>query len=520
MRALIYLRVSTKEQAERDHTEEGFSIPAQREACARHIESLGCAVVGEYVDRGESARSAHRPQLQAMLSRIVDEGDVDTVIVHKVDRLARNLEDHVAIQAQFKRHGVRLVSVTENLEESASGKLVEGIHALMAEFYSANLASEIKKGLNQKAKMGGWPHKAPIGYRNVRETIGGRQIAHIVVDDIKGPLIAAAFELYASGEWTLERLHTELVHRGLRGSTNKPISLSTLSRTLTNKAYMGIVEWNGVENKGLHQALVSHATFDKVQELLTARAMRGTRERKHNHYLKGSLRCGVCNRQLCTQLSKGTYLYFFCLGQKNKRHGTGCQEKYVSSDLVANHVEALYQRIELPQSWLDQLRIDITTEIAERTTRSSNERKTLDAQLATARAEKHKLMNAYYAGAIDVDFLKIEQSRVTMDIAVAESRLANLGSEAEQWQAIIEKAMTFAAKCGAAYKQASDRGRRTLNKAVFESIEVRDGKVAEVKFHAPFDLLFSREKFEYERFVEMRGIEPLASALRTLRSTN
>ena len=168
MRCVIYLRVSTREQAEHGEGEEGFSIPAQREACVRHIRDKGWDLIDEYADRGESARSADRPQLQQMLARIAEDADVDAVVVHKIDRLARNMEDHVAIRALLRRRSVTLVSVTENLEETASGRLVEGIHALMAEFYSANLASEIKKGMAQKAKMGGWPHSAPLGYTNVR----------------------------------------------------------------------------------------------------------------------------------------------------------------------------------------------------------------------------------------------------------------------------------------------------------------------------------------------------------------
>ena len=150
MRCVIYLRVSIRGQAEKGEGEEGFSIPAQREACARHIRDAGWDLVDEYADRGESARSAERPQLQAMLARIAEERDVDAVVVHKIDRLARNMEDHVAIRALLRRRGVALVSVTENVEETASGRLVEGIHALMAEFYSANLAAEIKKGMVQK----------------------------------------------------------------------------------------------------------------------------------------------------------------------------------------------------------------------------------------------------------------------------------------------------------------------------------------------------------------------------------
>ena len=156
-----------------------------------------------------------------MLARIAEDGDIDAVVVHKIDRLARNMEDHVAIRALLRRRGVTLVSVTENLEETASGRLVEGIHALMAEFYSANLASEIKKGMAQKAKMGGWPHSAPLGYTNVRETIGGRQVAHIVCDPERAPHITSAFALYATGEWTIERLVQELDHRGLRNRARR-----------------------------------------------------------------------------------------------------------------------------------------------------------------------------------------------------------------------------------------------------------------------------------------------------------
>jgi len=125
VRCVIYLRVSTSEQAEGDLTEEGFSIPAQREACLRHISELGGGLVDEYSDRGESARSADRPQLQAMLRRITEDRDVDAVVVHKIDRLARNIEHHVAIRSVLRRCGVVLVSVTEKLEETASGRLVE-----------------------------------------------------------------------------------------------------------------------------------------------------------------------------------------------------------------------------------------------------------------------------------------------------------------------------------------------------------------------------------------------------------
>ncbi len=179
--ALIYLRVSTKEQAEKGDSLEGYSIPAQREACLRYLAERGWDVADEFIDAGESARSADRPNLKAMLRRIA-EGDIAAVVVHKIDRLARNIEDHVAIRAALRKYGVQLVSVNENIEETASGKLVEGIHALMAEFYSANLALEVKKGMTQKAKQGQWPGKAPLGYLNESRRIQGKEIKRVVLD--------------------------------------------------------------------------------------------------------------------------------------------------------------------------------------------------------------------------------------------------------------------------------------------------------------------------------------------------
>ena len=119
MRAVIYLRVSTKEQAE-----EGYSIPAQAEACRRFVAEQGWELPDEYVDRGESARTADRPQLQAMLAQLAHDRSIETLVVRKLDRLARNLEDHAAIRAALRKADVQLHSVTESLEDSASSKLV------------------------------------------------------------------------------------------------------------------------------------------------------------------------------------------------------------------------------------------------------------------------------------------------------------------------------------------------------------------------------------------------------------
>ncbi len=526
MRCLIYLRVSTREQAEKGEGEEGFSIPAQREATIRHLRDAGHELVDEYADRGESARSADRPALKAMLARIAEDRDVDAVVVHKIDRLARNMEDHIAIRALFRKRGVALISVTENVEETASGRLVEGIHALMAEFYSANLANEIRKGMTQKAKQGGFPHAAPLGYLNVRETIAGRQIARINPDPQRAPLISLAFELYATGEWTLQRLAGELAHRGLtnRGSRTKPaaaISWQGLAKILANPAYTGIIEWNGAQHPGTHQPLITPAVFQQVQDLLAARSVRGCRERKHPHYLKGLLHCGVCGRRLSVQVSKkGAYTYFFCLGRKNDPAGT-CREPYVPADRIETQLITLYQQLQVPASWLDQLHEEMAAEVATRQEHDRRQREHLTRQLADAENQRRKILDAYYSNAIDLMTLKAEQQRIARTITAAGDNLAGIDASDTQWQEILTLAGQIAARCGISYRKADDPTRRLYNNAIFEKITVKDGRIATTTRRPPFDqLLAGNGRFEYQTLVEPRGIEPLTSCLQSRRSAN
>jgi len=272
---------------------------------------------------------------------------------------------------------VQLVSVTENIEETASGRLVEGIHALMAEFYSANLAGEIRKGMTQKAKMGGWPTKAPIGYLNVREKTAGKEIAKVVLDPERALLVRETFRLYATGEYSLPELQAAMHAKGLTSPYARrpgaPVSVSKLAELLTNPFYLGVVQWGGVRYPGQHKALIPRNLFDRVQQTLRARDVAGVRQRRHEHYLKGLLFCGECGRRLSLTLAKGKYLYFYCLGQRGTAR-TGCRQPYILAGDAEKLVEDLYRRIQLPASWVRRLTEELQAEIIERQAEASERR--------------------------------------------------------------------------------------------------------------------------------------------------
>lgn len=243
------------------------------------------------------------------------------------------------------------------------------------------------------------------------------------------------------------------------------------------------------------------------------------RERRHNHYLKGVLYCGVCGRALSCQLSKGRYLYFYCLGQESSRYPTGCRERYVAADILEDEVVKLYRRVQLSDGWLERLEKDLEAEVIARQSRSTAERELATRRLAKLETQKRKLLDAYYAGAIDVPMLKAEQDRLGKELRACESSLVGLDANLQEWQEVLRTAMRFAANCADAYGKASDKTRRMFNKAVLEKVLIRDGHVAEAEFRKPFDGLLSLTGIEYASVVELRGFEPLASAMPWRRST-
>ena len=510
MDAVIYLRVSTKEQAAKDESGEGYSIPAQREACLRHIAERGWNFTEEFTDAGESARTADRPMLKAMLRRVA-EGGVGVVVVHKIDRLARSMEDHVAIRAALRHAGVQLVSVTENIEETASGRLVEGIHALMAEFYSANLAGEIRKGMTQKAKMGGWPTKAPIGYLNVREKIAGKDIAKVILDPGRALLVRETFRLYATGEYSLPELQATMHAKGLTSPYARrpgaPVSVSKLAELLTNPFYIGVVQWGGVRYEGQQKALIAQSLFDSVQETLRARDVAGVRQRRHEHYLKGLLHCGECGRRLSLTLAKGRYLYFYCLGQRGPAR-TGCRQPYILAGDAEALVENLYRQIQVPPSWVRRLTEELEAEIVERQAEASERRVLLTRSLAKLADERSKLLQAFYANAIPLELLKTEQDRMGIAEHATKDELQATEGDLEGWQDVLRTAIRLAGNCHAAYLKARPSVRRRFNDAVLDAVYIKDRTIGRAEFSEVFAPLFSRPSSNKALKVEVTGVEP------------
>ncbi len=213
--------------------------------------------------------------------------------------------------------------------ETPADQLLHAIMAGIAEFYSRNLATEALKGMTQKAKVGGTPGRAPIGYLNTRRRIEGREVRVVEVDPDRAPLVQWAFEAYATGEWTIRSLTDALAAKGLEALPHRrrvpgPVHASNIAHMLSNRYYVGRVTFKGVEYQGRHQPLVPESLFDRVQEVLRMHNQAGEKRRAYNHYLKSSIYCAHCGSRLCLTNARGKYLTGSASGGSNGASSACC----------------------------------------------------------------------------------------------------------------------------------------------------------------------------------------------------
>ena len=518
--AVTYLRVSTKDQAERDGDPEGYSIPAQREANRRKAEAMGVEIVAEFTDRGESARSADRPELKRMLA-FVREESVEYCIVHKVDRLARNRADDVEINLALTAAGVRLVSATENIDETPSGTLLHGIMSSIAEFYSRNLANEVVKGMTQKAKNGGTIGRAPLGYRNIHSIDDqGREARAAVVDETRAPLIRWAFEEYSRGETSLLRLAADLTAKGMTTrSTNKlsakPISANTMQLILTNPYYRGDVTFRGVSYPGRHEPLVSATIWQKVQDVLASRRV-GEKTRVHPHYLKSSVYCGSCQSRLIVDHATNrygvTYEYFVCLGRHMKR--TDCQQRAMPIDLIEHKITDYYRTVALPPELRQHLEATLTSELEAMTHEAAEAERRLLGQCRALEDKRRKLLEAHYAGAIPLDLLKQEQEQITAQLTTIKDKLALLNATTATLSANLQAALELAENCYEAYRRATPGQRRMINQAMFDRFYIHEDQDIDGQLAEPFKTLLDQTTLRYVASDQETKKEPQSHVLR------
>lgn len=244
MKVVIYARVSSDHQAEKE-----LSIPAQLKAIHKFCQEKGWMVVGEYLEKGKSAKTDQRPEFQKMIAMAKRPNrHFDAIVVHKFDRFSRKREDHIIYKALLQKDGVKVISSTEQTDpETPHGMLLKGMLEVISEFYNVNLAAEVKKGMSQNAKQGySNGGNAPYGYRTEHIALSANKTKTVWV---LGPreevdTIKWIFNQYAQDGLGYKAIATLLNQKGVPTLKGGKWSASTIRAIIFNESYIGRRVWN------------------------------------------------------------------------------------------------------------------------------------------------------------------------------------------------------------------------------------------------------------------------------------
>lgn len=311
MKAEIYTRVSTEEQVS------NFSLDQQEKACLNFIKNKGWELDKVFREEGESGTWFNRTQLQNLLEHCRrTKKEEKVMVVYSIDRFARDVGVHFTIKALLKKYNVSLFSVTQPIDNTAEGNLMETIFAGTSEYENKLRGRRTKDGLRKRFESGYWCWGAPLGYRNIK-TADGKKI--IEPDQAVASFITFAFNEYAKGIYSKVQIGQKLYRRGLRTKKGKKVSPQTLDVILRNKFYAGVMVSKklGIEKEGLYKPLIDISTFRKVQLVIQGKSVSAVPRNKCNpeYPLRGFVKCPACGNSLTASQSKGNggeYQYYHC----------------------------------------------------------------------------------------------------------------------------------------------------------------------------------------------------------------
>jgi len=460
-----YIRVSTPRQGER-----GVSLPEQKEAIERYAKSKNLEI-SRWFEGRETASKVGRPVFNEML-RLLQKRQAKGVIIHKIDRSARNLKDWAEI-GQLVETGIEVHFATESLDlTSPGGMLSADVQAVISAYYSRNLREEVKKGFYGRLKQGFYPMPAPLGYLD-----SGAGKAKIP-DPERAALIQHAFELYATGKYSQVELAAKLYRMGLRAKNGKAIQKNFLGRMLRNPFYIGIIqiEKTGQSFIGTHKPLISKRLFDQVQAVLDGNF--AVQRAKHDYPFRQLFSCKLCGKSLIPEKQKG-HVYYRCQTKscptkcvRQEPVESGVVEKLMAVQLDPEEHEYLAQKLELFRN--DYL------------AHCNKELESFEIRVAQIKDRLGLLTDAFLDGTIDKDIFEQRKTALLMERREIEDQIQDLKDGSPLLSQKLDRLLELLKSAYSLYFHGLTEERRD---AILDVCSNRTlcGKKLEITLAVPFD---------------------------------
>ncbi|MDB4293505.1 recombinase family protein [Maribacter sp.] len=401
-KVFAYIRVSRINQVD------GASLFQQKQSIQEYAKKNNL-IISKWFEETKTAAKTGRPFFDEMMRRLRN-GFASGVIIHKIDRSARNLHDW-ALVGDLIDLGIQVHFAHESLDMTErGGRLSADIQAVMASDYVRNLRQETIKGLQGRLKQGIFPFAAPIGYVDTGK--GNLKTIHLV----NGKLIEKLFELYVYGNYNLKSLTKEMYEHGLRNRKGNKVDKNGISRILNNPFYTGLMSIKGNLYKGKHKPIIPKKLFKQAQLVLKNRVKH--KGYKHDYTYRKHIKCQHCNYYLIGENQKGI-IYYRC-------HTKGCLTKSIREDLVEHCFRNVIKQVSLTDK-----ENDLLLELSEKQDKNSN--KMLSSllqknkmELTKLKIKEERLLDAYLENTIEKDAYEKKKNSLVEQVFEKEQSVKEL----------------------------------------------------------------------------------------------
>lgn len=460
-KAVIYCRVSTKEQVE-----EGNSLPTQEKICRDYALKNGYEIAEVFIEQGESAKTAHRTELQRLLNYCaLKKHEVKAVIAYKLDRISRNTDDYSQIRLLLKRYGVEIKSTSEYFENTPAGRFMENIIANVAQFDNDVRTERCVGGLREAVREGRYVWTATLGYNNSKIT--GK--SNIVPNEM-APLVRKAFELLSKELYSVDEVHRQVTNEGLRTRSGKRVTKSHFHRLLRNELYAGWINKFGERHKGTFEPIVPEALFKLVQNILKGRKRTmGSYQWENPDF---PLRRFVRNEA-------GTILTgSWCKG-RNKKYPyyrfKGESWSIKKDDLEASF-NAFVNQFGLDDKHYKEFKASLDENLVRKTEEQQKEETSMKASLVALKEKQGQLIQKNLEGFLSNNVLREQLAILENEILTLELRLSSNPRQHKDFSALAQTAAGFLITPGDTWTQAPFHQKVRLQWFQFPQGVIFDGK--------------------------------------------
>ncbi|MFC1860130.1 recombinase family protein [Chloroflexota bacterium] len=340
-RAVIYARVSSERQ------DVELSISAQLRALRDYAHRSNYEIYREFVDEAESGRSVARPAFKDMIRLArAKQPPFEIIIVWKLNRFARSREDSIIYKSLLRKQGIQVISVNEPLEDTPAGRMLEGIIEVIDEFYSANLAQDVTRGMRESAMRGYFSGgQPPYGYDITKVKDGIKMRSTLIPNPITAPIVKRMYEESLNGKG-LREIARGLNHDGILTPKGKIWVGARIHNILSNEAYIGTLVWgkrsqtDSVKVSNAWPTIVEKDVFDRVIAVLKSRGPKIIHPRRtvSEYLLSGLMKCGVCGKSMSGHSAKsGQFLYYRC-SNATKRGAAECPGHWIPKPKIEGFI--------------------------------------------------------------------------------------------------------------------------------------------------------------------------------------